>query len=95
MNTVAAAYFVLINLLAVAATVSDKYTASHKSKRHSSRVPEKTLLIIAIMGGCVSMYITMLIIRHKTKKPKFMLTLPVIIMLEAMLIYLLKSRGVF
>lgn len=91
MEIIVIAYLIFINVLAVAVTVSDKYTAAHK--KHSPRVPERTLLIIAALGGCVSMYITMLIIRHKIKKPKFMITIPIIIMLEAIILFALYSKG--
>ena len=90
---VALLYLLFINIIAVGATVSDKYNAVHR--RRKQRVPESTLLAFAVLGGCISMYITMLIIRHKTKKPKFMITLPIIIMLEVALVFVLKYQGVF
>lgn len=84
---------IFINVLAIGATVIDKYNAMHKKHKH--RVAESTLLTLAVLGGCLSMYVTMLLIRHKTRKPKFMITLPIIIMLEGALIFVLISQGVF
>ncbi len=92
MEIVLIAYAALINLLAIIVTASDKYTAAHL--RHGRRVPEKTLLIIALLGGSISMLITMLIIRHKTKKPKFMLGIPIIILLQAAAVFALIKTGV-
>ena len=49
------------------------------------RTPEKTLLILSALGGSVAMLITMLLIRHKTKHVKFMLGIPIIIILQVAL----------
>lgn len=46
------------------------------------RVPEKTLLIISALGGSIAMLITMRAIRHKTQHAKFMVGIPVIILLQ-------------
>ena len=39
-------------------------------------------MLVSALGGSVTMYITMLIIRHKTRHIKFMLGIPVIIMIQ-------------
>ena len=82
------AYFILISLLAIGLTVHDKLAA----ERGAWRVPERTLLLVAAVGGAVTMLVTMRIIRHKTKHPKFMVGLPVIIVLQVVVAYLL-TRG--
>jgi len=68
------AYLVLISLIAIILTCHDKRAA----KRRSRRVSESTLLLIAILGGSLAMYLTMLCIRHKTKHLKFMVGIPII-----------------
>lgn len=78
-------YLVLINLVSIIVTISDK----HKAKKKKWRVPESTLLLLSAMGGSVSMYVTMFIIRHKTRHPKFMVGIPVIFALQCILIYLI------
>ena len=78
-------YLVLINLVSIIVTISDKY----KAIKHKWRVPESTLLLLSLMGGSVAMYVTMLIIRHKTKHPKFMIGIPVIIVLQFISIFLI------
>lgn len=75
-------YLVFINIVAVAVTVSDK----KKALVHSWRVKESTLLIISALGGSLGMYITMKTIRHKTKKKKFMVGIPLIFILQALII---------
>ena len=76
-------YLVVINLISIIATISDK----SRSKKNKWRVKEKTLFTLAILGGSVSMYITMRIIRHKTKHLSFMLGIPAIIVLQLILAY--------
>ena len=71
----AALYFLFISLVAMIVTYADK----RKAEKGKWRVPEATLLIISALGGSVFMLISMLIIRHKTKKLKFMLGIPLII----------------
>ena len=76
------------NLLAIVLTVSDKVRA----KKGKWRVPEDTLLFVALLGGAVGEYITMRLIRHKTRHKKFMITLPVFILLQAALALALEAK---
>lgn len=71
-------YLAVISFIAVIVTVSDK----SKARRSKWRVPEATLLGISALGGSVAMFITMLLIRHKTRHAKFMLGIPLIIALQ-------------
>lgn len=71
-------YFIIINIIAVIVTIVDKLKAKH----HKWRISEVTLLTISALGGSVGMYITMLIVRHKTRKLKFMLGIPLIFTIE-------------
>jgi len=71
-------YFALISLFAVILTWHDKSAA--RGKRW--RVKESTLMIVAVLGGSAAMLLTMLGIRHKTKHAKFMVGIPVIIVLQ-------------
>ena len=79
-------YLILINIIAIIVTAYDKYCAA----RNKWRVKESTLLLISVLGGGVFMYITMQIIRHKTKKLKFMLGIPLIIILQFLICFLVK-----
>ncbi len=82
-------YYVLpLSLLAAILTVYDKAIAGSGRRR----IPEKTLLLLAVLGGAPAMYLTMLLIRHKTRHKKFMIGLPVIMLLQAALIYWLLLR---
>lgn len=67
--------YVFFSLSAVAFTVYDKIAAS----KRLFRIPEKVLFLISLCGGSAAMYITMLVIRHKTGHKRFMIGLPLII----------------
>ncbi len=78
LTVVGIVYLIAANSFAVYLTVYDKI-AARKNRR---RVPENTLLLTAALSGCIGMYLTMRIIHHKTKHPKFMIGIPVIFFLE-------------
>lgn len=62
-----------------------------KAEKQKWRIPEASLILSAvfgIIGGFCGMYI----IRHKTKKPKFYISLPAIAIAEATLIILLIAK---
>lgn len=71
-------YFICISLVAIVVTVYDKLSAI----RNRWRISERTLFAISALGGSVAMLITMLLIRHKTRKASFMVTVPLIIVLQ-------------
>lgn len=77
-------YLLIISLVAISVTVYDKWAAKNRPKH---RTRENTLLLISALGGSVAMMLTMLAIRHKTKHVKFMLGIPVIMVLQAALLF--------
>lgn len=73
--------FVLIaSIIGVVLTVYDKIAAK-AAKKH--RVPEAVLVTFGVLGGALLMYAVMQMIRHKTRKPKFSVGFPVIILVQA------------
>jgi uncharacterized membrane protein YsdA (DUF1294 family) len=84
-NAFAVSYWVIISIIAVIVTAKDKICAI-KDKR---RTPEAILLLLSALGGSVMMLIMMLLIRHKTKHKKFMIGIPLIIILQVIAIYYL------
>ena len=72
-------WMLAISLISLVVTVYDKWAAKH-NPRH--RTPEKNLLLLSLVGGSVAMLLTMLVIRHKTKHMKFMVGIPLIILLQ-------------
>ncbi len=79
-------YLVVINIIAVIVTVHDKFAA----QRGAWRVKERTLMLISALGGAPAMYLTMLTIHHKTRKPLFMIGIPVIFIIELILFFAVK-----
>lgn len=72
------AYLVLINIAAFIIYGADK----HKAKKGQWRIPEKTLIGVAVLGGSIGAVMGMRLFRHKTKHPKFYIGIPVIILLQ-------------
>lgn len=84
-HNVAAWYFAIINIVAIAVYGWDKLCAIRKWWR----VPEMTLLAIAFFGGSVGAILAMRLFRHKTLHLKFKYGVPFIFILQvAGLIYL-------
>ena len=86
------AYLAIISLISIVVCIYDKKIS--KKNRVELRIPEKTLLILSALGGGVAMFVTMLLVRHKTKHVKFMLGIPVIILLQAAALFALAYFGV-
>lgn len=74
-------YLAVISIASVILTVKDKRAA----RKHQRRVPESVLMFFGLIGGATAMLIAMKKIRHKTKHLKFMLGLPVEIILHILL----------
>ena len=86
------AYIAIISLISIIVCIYDKKVS--RKNRVELRTPEKTLLLLSALGGSVAMFITMLIIRHKTKHVKFMLGIPLIMIAQAGIAYLLFHFGI-
>lgn len=55
-------WLILINIITFVIYALDKYKAVH----HLWRIPEKTLIFLAIIGGSPAALLAMYTIRHKT-----------------------------
>ena len=86
-------YIAVISVFSVIMCVYDKVIS--KKNRVELRVSEKALLVLSALGGSVAMLLTMLLIRHKTKHVKFMLGIPLIIVVQAVIVFLLFYFKVF
>ncbi len=73
------AYLIAISVISIIVCIYDKWAAKHATKH---RTREFTLLLLSALGGSVAMFITMQIIRHKTKHAKFMIGIPVITVVQ-------------
>ncbi len=77
-------YIGVLSVISVILCTYDKLIS--KRNKVSLRIPEATLMWLSALGGAAAMLLWMLIIRHKTKHPKFMVGLPVIIALQIALV---------
>ena len=78
-------YLIVVNISAVAVYGWDKLSA----KQGWQRVPEKILLLLALLGGSVGAMAAMTFFRHKTRHLKFIYGVPMIFVLQiAALVYL-------
>ena len=75
-------YPIIISVIAIVMTTLDKKYA----EKGGWRISERSLFLVAILGGALAMYITMKIIRHKTQHKRFMIGLPIIIAVHIFLI---------
>ena len=60
-----------------------------KAKQGSWRISEATLLILAVIGGSIGAFLGMKVWHHKTMHKKFKYGLPLILLAQMSLIYLL------
>ena len=80
-------YIVLINILTFFIYGIDKL----KAKKSKWRVPENTLIGMAIIGGSIGAWLGMKIWHHKTLHKKFKYGVPLILVAQtALCCYLLK-----
>ena len=75
-------YLIVINLIGLFIMYLDKKKAMYGRWR----IPEKSLIIIALLGGSIGCMIGMKLFRHKNQKIKFVLGYPTILIAELILI---------
>lgn len=80
-------YIIFINILTYIIYAYDK----HQAKTHKWRVRESTLILLALAMGSIGALIAMYTLRHKTKHKKFTIGVPLILIINILTIYLLKT----
>jgi uncharacterized membrane protein YsdA (DUF1294 family) len=68
-------YLLIINAAGFLVMLADKQYA----RKNLWRIPEATLLGVAVVGGSIGMLVGMYTIRHKTRHLKFTLGVPAIL----------------
>lgn len=79
-------YLLVINLIGFFIMWLDK----RKAKYGRWRIPENTLFLITLLGGGIGTISGMYTFRHKTKKLKFTIGLPAILILEIIAVIYFK-----
>ena len=83
-------FLAAINLLTFVLFCVDK----HRAKTGDWRIPEGVLLGLSLAGGSVGGLLGMLVAHHKVRKARFMVGLPLTIMLQAAILVHLIQAGV-
>jgi len=85
------AYVIVINLITILIFAFDK----SRSQGSGRRVPEKTLLLCALIGGTPAALYAMNLFRHKTKKYSFQIPLYVIMLVQiGLIVWILRHSSV-
>lgn len=80
-----AIWLLLINVITFLVFGLDKWKARRKEKNEKvRRVPERTLLLLAALGGSVGALLAMKAFRHKTLHKAFRFGVPLILALQIM-----------
>lgn len=82
-------YLLIINSIGLFGMWSDK----RRAKKRRYRIPEKTLFLLAVLGGGIGTWAGMYLFRHKTKHWYFVMGMPLICIVEyGLLLYYLMFR---
>lgn len=77
-------YLIFINVFTFVVYGVDK----RKAKKHLWRIPEATLIGLALIGGSVGAFLGMRLFHHKTKHVKFYVGVPAIFVIELVIVIL-------
>ena len=78
-------YLIVINLIAYLMFWADKKFA----QKGMWRISEHSLIVVSLLGGSIGSLIAMYTVRHKTKKLRFSVGIPIILICEiAIFVYL-------
>ena len=81
-------YLIVITIVTFLVYGIDKW----KAKQGSWRISEANLLILAVIGGSIGALLGMKVWHHKTMHKKFKYGLPLILLAQIALIYLILNR---
>ena len=83
-------YLLLINAAAFVLMLADKA----KARKNRWRIPERTLIGSALLGGSIGALLGMYCFRHKTRHLKFTLGVPAILIAQiALAVFLIAKIG--
>ena len=84
LGNITLAWLAIINGIAFVMYGVDKY----KSVHHKWRIPESTLLLLALAGGSIGAMLGMQVFRHKTKHLKFKYGVPLVFLAQIVVVCL-------
>lgn len=74
-------YLITVNAAAFILMIVDKY----KAKKNLWRIPEATLMGVAVIGGSLGALAGMYLVRHKTRHKKFTVGIPLILIVQVLI----------
>ena len=80
-QTILIYYFLAINIIAFIVYGIDKL----KARKNLRRIPEATLLLLAVIGGSIGAWLGMRVWHHKTMHLKFKYGVPIILVAQVAL----------
>lgn len=81
-------YLIVINIVTWIAFGLDKW----KAKSGKWRIPERTLLLLALAGGSLGALAGMIMFRHKTRKAKYFISVPVMFVVHCVIVTVLVLK---
>ena len=78
-----------MSIVGGAVCAADKRAA----RRGARRVSERTLWVFALLGGAAGVLIAMLVVRHKTRKMRFAVIVPLLAAMQIALILWFWAAG--
>ncbi|MBQ1201377.1 MAG: DUF1294 domain-containing protein [Alistipes sp.] len=83
MTQLVVTFLLVINIVAFFAFGTDKW----KAKKGKWRIPESTLMLLALVGGSIGAWCGMRVWHHKTMHTKFRYGLPAIFIAQVIILF--------
>ena len=84
-------WLLIFSLVGAVMMIVDK----QRARQGRRRISERKLMTMGILGGAWLMWLTMLLVHHKTHRKKFMIGMPIIVAVQLLLFYITWSNGQF
>jgi uncharacterized membrane protein YsdA (DUF1294 family) len=86
LSYIVSAYFLIINIVGFVVMGIDK----SRAKNNRWRIKERTLFLVAGIGGSAGSILGMKYFRHKTKHRSFVIGMPVIFLVQIVILYFIS-----
>lgn len=83
-------YLLGINILAILLFAYDKNESEKRTRSRRNRLSENTLFLVSALGGSLGSLLGMYVFRHKTKKPVFVVGIPVLLIFNFVCFYIIS-----
>ncbi len=81
-------YLIAINIITLIVYAADKFKAKHDTWR----IPEKQLILLAVIGGSIGALGGMFLFRHKTLHKKFTIGIPLILAAQIAVFIMIMAK---